>query len=68
MANEKAYLNVALSELNKEDKYKVVFINGKRIQIQKNKDVMVNKIVKDVIQESDENRLKGNTQENLLVL
>lgn len=64
----KTNLNVSLSELNKDDKYEVVYINGNRIQIKKGEDVMVDPIVKDVIKESSANRRRGNTQEEVLAL
>ncbi len=68
MENKKTMLNVSLGELNKDDKYKVIYVNGNRIQIEKDKEVMVDPIVKDIIKESDSNRRKGNTQEKPLVL
>lgn len=68
MENKKTMLNVSLGELNKDDKYKVIYVNGNRIQIEKDKEVMVDPIVKDIIRESDANRRKGNTQEKPLVL
>lgn len=68
MANERQPLNVGLSDLNKDDKYKVIFINGERVQITKGEDVMVKPIIKDIIKESDKNRIEGNRQKDLLRL
>ncbi len=59
----KQQMNIGISELNKDEKFKVVFINGKRIQIKKGEDVEVEPIIKDIIKESNALRLKGNTQD-----
>lgn len=64
----KKQMNIGVSDLNKDDKFRVVFINGKRVQIKKGEDVEVDEIVKDVINESDTFRRKGNTQEKPLVI
>ena len=61
MAREKRVdLVVDTEELNPEDKYKVVFINGKRIQIERDEEVQVRPIVKDILRESREFNRKGN--------
>jgi hypothetical protein len=66
MAKEKRVdLVVDSEELNPEDKYKVVFINGKRIQIEKDIEVQVDPIVKDILKESREFNKKGNKKEML---
>lgn len=66
MAREKRVdLVVDSEELNPEDKYKVVFINGKRIQIERDEEVQVNPIVKDILRESREFNRKGNKKEML---
>jgi hypothetical protein len=66
MAKEKRVdLVVDSDELNPEDKYKIVFINGKRIQIEKDVEVEVNPIVKDILKESRELLRKGNKKETL---
>lgn len=61
-------MNIGLSDLNKDDKYKVFYVNGERVQVQKGEDVMVKPIVKDIYRECEANRLKGNRQDKLLVL
>lgn len=58
-------LVVDSEELNPEDKYKVVFVNGKRIQIEKDVEVQVEPIVKDILKESREFNRKGNKKEML---
>lgn len=68
MVNERQPLNIGLSDLNKDDKYKVCFINGERVQITKGEDVMVKPIIKDIIKESDKNRIEGNRQDKILEL
>lgn len=66
MAKErKVDLVVDSDDLNPEDKYKVVFINGVRYQIMKDKEVEVNPIIKDVLKESRELLKKGNKSETL---
>lgn len=66
MAKERRVdLVVDSEELNPEDKYKVVFINGKRIQIEKDEEVQVTPIVKDILKESREFNRKGNKKEML---
>ena len=62
---KKVDLVVDSEELNPEDKYKVVFINGKRIQIEKDIEVQVDPIVKDILKESREFNRKGNKKEML---
>ena len=66
MAKERRVdLVVDSEELNPEDKFKVVFINGKRIQIEKDAEVQVTPIVKDILKESREFNRKGNKKEML---
>lgn len=66
MAKEKRVdLVVDSEELNPDDRYKVVFINGKRIQIERDEEVQVAPIVKDILRESREFNRKGNKKEML---
>lgn len=66
MAKEKRVdLVVDSEELNPEDRYKVVFINGNRVQIERDQEVQVNPIVKDILKESREFNKKGNKKEML---
>ena len=51
--------------LNPDDKYKIVFVNGKRIQIEKDQEVQVQPIVKDILKESREFNRKGTKSEKL---
>jgi hypothetical protein len=67
-SNEKRVdLVVDSEELNPEDKYKVVFINGQRIQIEKDVEVEVRPIVKDILRESRDLNKKGNKKEMLVL-
>lgn len=66
MAKErKVDLVIESDELNPEDKYKVVYINGVRYQIEKDVEVEVNPIIKDVLKESRDLLRKGNKKETL---
>jgi hypothetical protein len=66
MAKErKVDLVVEADELNPEDKYKIVYINGVRYQIEKDTEVEVNPIIKEVLKESRELLRKGNKKETL---
>jgi hypothetical protein len=64
---KKVSLTVDSDELNPEDKYKVVFVNGKRIQIKKDEEVEVAPIVKEIIKESNALNKKGNKKEKLIL-
>jgi hypothetical protein len=68
MAQDKVTLNVAKDNVNKKDKYEVVYIQGKRYQIEKGKYVEVNPIVREVIETATMYNEKGNTQERDLAL
>lgn len=68
MAKEKVTLNVAKDNVNKKDKYEVVYINGVRTQIEKGKYVEVKPIVREVIELANSFNEKGNTQERDLAL
>jgi hypothetical protein len=68
MAKDKVTLNVAKDNVNKKDKYEVVFINGVRTQIEKGKYVEVKPIVREVIEQANAFNEKGNTQERDLAL
>ena len=66
MAKErKVDLVIESDELNPEDKYKIVYINGVRYQIEKDAEVEVSPIIKDVLKESRELLRKGNKKETL---
>ena len=66
ITNEKRVdLIVDSEELNPADKFKVVFINGKRHEIPKDVEVQVRPIVKDILRESREYNKKGNKKEML---
>lgn len=60
---KKTNLTVPVNELNMDEKYRVMYVQGERIQIAKGEEVQVNQIVKDILNESDTLRRKGNTQE-----
>jgi hypothetical protein len=60
-------LTVDSDDLNPEDKYKVVFVNGKRHQIRKDEEVEVFPIVKEIIKESNALHKKGNKKEKLIL-
>jgi hypothetical protein len=64
---KKVDLVVESDELNPEDKYKIVLINGKRIQIKKDEEVEVSPIVKDILRESRDFNRKGNKPEKLIL-
>lgn len=64
---KKVSLTVDSDELNPQDKYKVVYINGNRIQIKKDEEVEVAPIVKDIIKESNALHKKGNKKEMLIL-
>jgi hypothetical protein len=68
MARDKVTLNVAKDNVNKKDKYEVVYIQGKRYQIEKGKYVEVNPIVREVLETAAMYNEKGNTQERDLAL
>lgn len=66
ITNEKRVdLVVDSDTLNPEDKFKVVFINGKRHEIPKDVEVQVRPIVKDILKESREFDRKGTKSEKL---
>lgn len=69
MAKEakKVSLTVDSDTLNPEDEYKIVFVNGKRIQIKKDEEVEVDPIVKDILRESKKLSEKGNKKETLVL-
>lgn len=58
-------LVVDSEELNPDDKFKIVFINGKRHEIPKDVEVQVRPIVKDILKESREYNKRGNKKEML---
>ena len=68
MAQGKVTLNVAKDNVNKKDKYEVVYIQGKRYQIEKGRYVEVDPIVREVIENAAMYNEKGNTQERDLAL
>ena len=68
MARDKVTLNVAKDNVNKKDKYEVVFIQGKRYQIERGKYVEVSPVVREVIENAAMYNEKGNTQERDLAL
>lgn len=64
----KETMMVPQSEINDKDKYRVIYIQGKRHQIRRGKYVKVNPIVKQVEENAAQHEYNGTHQEHDLVL
>lgn len=58
--SKKTTLEIPKDEINPQDEYTLVFVNGKRIQIKKDEEVEVSPIVKDILNESKHLARRGN--------